>query len=331
MFKYLLFFVCAFNSTYAQTDTLSLELRQALDSMLKNDEFIKLMNEKPGSYVDVSVGLSNGIFSLKNNSLNAGQAETKKIYYTPSVSYFHKSGFAISFNGYIAGDKGQVKMYQYAISPSYTYDDKNVTAGLSYTRFIKGSTASFDISPFTNDFYANVFIKKTWIQPGLAIGYSYGKQVELFDTSFWFTPQPPFQPIPRIVHIRDTITTKLSGLTFSLSASHTWDFYKLLNKKDALQIQPSILLNAGSQKWDIKHSSKLADRRPSVQNYLKDRFGNGEISEKFNLQSLGLLTQVTYYFGKFYFQPQLYFDYYLPETSEKRITSLFSVLTGFYF
>ena len=37
---------------------------------------------------------------------------------------------------------------------------------ISYTRFIEGSTASFDVSPFKNDFYASALYKKTWIRTG---------------------------------------------------------------------------------------------------------------------------------------------------------------------
>ena len=83
-----------------------------LDSMFKNDEFIKLMMGKDKSYFDVNVMMSNGIFSFDNNALNAGQARTNKIYYTPSVSYNHKSGLGISINGSFATDDGSLKMYQ---------------------------------------------------------------------------------------------------------------------------------------------------------------------------------------------------------------------------
>lgn len=322
--------IFAMSFVYGQTDSLTREERLALDSMFKNDEFIKLMLKKDKNYFDVNIGMGNGIFSLKNNALNAGQAITNKIYYSPSVGYYHKSGFALTVNGFLADDNGQLKMYQYAVSPSYTYDKKNVQAGISYTRYIEGAAASFDISPFKNDFYASIIYKKPWIEPGLAIGFSFGKQVEYFDTAFWRrSVDSPYTY--RVVHIRDTITTRLSGLSLTLSASHKWSFYELINKKDAIEIQPSIMLNAGSQRWNISHSSSLNNRRPFVQNYLKSRYGDGSSSESFNLQSAAFLAAVTYYYGKFYLQPQLYLDYYLPSTSEKRLTSLFSVTAGFSF
>lgn len=321
----LLLAVLASSLLYGQTDSLSKADKAALDSMFKNDEFIKLMMgpKKHKSYVDLNLGIGNGIFSLKNNSLNAGQSITSKIFYTGSAGYYHKSGLALIVTGFMADDEGKLKMYQYAISSSYMYRSKSIDAGISYTRFMEGTAASFDVSPFKNDFYGSFTYKKTWIEPGLAVGFSFGKLKEYFDTAFWF--------LNRVVHIRDTITTRLYGLSAILSASHEWNFYKLFNKKDAIQLQPTIMLNAGSQRWNISHSSSINKRRPLVQNYLKSRYGNGTNSDSFKIQSLGLLAEMTYYYGKFYFQPQVYFDYYLSSTTENRLTSLYSVVAGFSF
>jgi hypothetical protein len=322
MYKFLilLFLSTAASYAYGQTDSLTKEEKRLLDSMFNNDEFIKLMMKKKKSYVDVNMGMSNGIFSLKNNALNAGQAQTNKIYYTPSVGYYHKKGPAITLTGFLASDNGDLKMYQYAISPSYTYSNKKFAAGISYTRFIEGSTASFDVSPFKNDIYANALYKKTWIQPGIALGYAFGKQVEYFDTAFWV--------LNRVVHIRDTVTTKLSGFSLTLSATHKWEFWELINKKDAIQFQPTLMLNGGSQKTNTTHSNRLLNRFPRLSNYFKRLDCDSCTSQNFKLQSLAFLAQLTYYYGKFYVQPQIYLDYYLPTTTYKRLTSLFSVTAG---
>lgn len=327
MRRFLLFLIAvlAVSPACAQTDSLTKEEKRALDSMFRNDEFIKLIMGagKKKSYFDVNLGAGNGIFSLKNNSLNAGQAITNKLFYTPSAGYYHKSGLALTLTGFFASDEGKLKMYQYAISPAYVYRNKNIDAGVSYSLFAEGSTTSFAVSPFKNDFYGNFTYKKTWIQPGIAVGFSFGKQEEYFDTAFWF--------FNRVVHIRDTITTRVYALSAILSATHEWNFYELFDKKDAVQLQPTIMMNAGSQTWNISHSSSLANRRPLVQNYLKSRYGDGSSSDSFKILSMGFLAEITYYYGKFYFQQQLYLDYYLPSTTEKRLTSLFSVVAGFSF
>lgn len=301
-----------------------------LDSMFRNDEVIKLLmgDQKKISYVDINLGAGNGILSLNNNAFNAGQSQTNKIYYVPSVEYSHKTGFAIALNGYLAADAGTLKMYQYTISPSYTYDSKKIVAGVSYTRYIEGTATNYVVNPYSNDFYASALYKKTWLQPGIAVGYSFGKILDYFDTTLIFYPQnfPPF-----VIRVSDTTTTRLSSFSVSISAKHTWRFKKLLHKNDLIKLEPVIILNAGSQKWDIKHSNSLFDRRPFVQNYFKRRFGDGETKIGFNVQSLGFVAGLSYYYGKFYLAPQLYLDYYLPETTANRLTSLFSVTAGFTF
>ncbi len=332
MYKVLIFLLAISSCSwvYGQTDSLTREEKRALDSMFKNDDFIKLMLGKKKSFFDINIGIGNGIFSLKNNALNAGVSVTNKTFYTPSAGYYHKSGLAVSVRGFLTADNSRLKMYQFAISPSYVYTNKNIDAGISYTRFIEGSSAGFEVSPFKNDLYGSVVYKKTWIEPGLALGYSSGKQVAYFDTAFWYTS--PLYPYPaRVIHISDTITTKLRAFSLIVSATHKWNYYKLINAKDAIQLQPVLFLNAGSLRWNTSHSSSLNNRRTFVQNYLKDRYGDGSESSSFKLQSAALLMQITYYIGPFYIQPQGYLDYYLPATTEKRLTALFSVTTGFSF
>ncbi len=331
MAKYLFSFFFLFLSQHllAQDTTLTLEERTTLDSMLKNDEFLKLLGESKGSYVDLSIGLSNGIFSLKNNSLNAGQAEVKKIFFTPSAAYYHKTGLGISLNGFLATDMGRLKTFQYAINPSYSYFGKKIMAGISYTRYIKGSATSFDISPYKNDLYANMVFKKPWVRPAIALGYATGKIIEYFDTSFLFTPFP--NQDPRIVHIRDTITTRLASFSVTGSISHSWDFEKLIFKDDAIELQPSVSLNAGSQKWNISHSNSLYQRRPIVQSLLRAKYGNGNSSAAFELQSAAFLLDITYSIGKLNILPQLYLDYYFPETTGKKFSLLYSFVVSYAF
>lgn len=312
--------ITAVSFVYGQTDSLSREDKRLLDSMFNNDEFIKLMMEKEKSFVDISAGIGNRIFSLKNYSLSAGQALTNKLFYTPSVGYFHKSGFALSLTGFVTSDEGSLKMYQYAITPSYGYSNKKFDAVVSYTRYIEGASTGFSVNPFKNDLYANAVYKKTWIEPGLAAGFSFGKQTEYYDTAFWL--------LNRVVHIRDTITTRLSGLTLTLSASHKWKFWELISKKDGLKLQPTLMLNGGSQKVTTVHSNRLINRFPRVSNYFKRIDCDSCASQRFTIQSLAFLAQLTYYYGKFYLQPQFYLDYYLPATDEKRLTTLFSITAG---
>ncbi len=59
MLKYLLLLSFCFIAPVAksQTDSLTKEEKRLLDSMFKNDEFIKLMMKKAKNYLDVSIGI----------------------------------------------------------------------------------------------------------------------------------------------------------------------------------------------------------------------------------------------------------------------------------
>lgn len=307
----------------AQDTTFTAEERALLDSMFQNDAFLAMLGSPKISYAEINAGVSNGIFSLKNNSLNAAQAETNKLYYTVSGAYYHKSGLALSVNGSIANDGGRFKTYQYGITPSYYYMNKKLVAGISYTRFIEGASTGFNINPYQNDFYGNLVLKKPWFTPGIALGYATGIVKEYFDSTFLLVPQPPLQP--RNVRITDTITTRVKNFSFTWSVSHTWNYYHVFTKGDGIELQPSLLLNAGSSTMNISHSNSLNSRRPFVQKIFKNAFGNGKNAAPFQIQSAALLISAGYDIGHFNLSPQLYVDYYFPETSGDR----FSVIASF--
>ncbi len=309
----------------AQTDTLSANDKASLDSMLADDPFFKMLAKKEGSYMDINIAMGNSIFSVNNNSLNAEQAQTSKIFFTPSAGYYHKSGLGIAFSSYLSNDSGKAAMYQYAVNPFYVYDGKMVEAGLSYTRYLPGtSVSSFSVSPYKNDVYANVKLKKNWLQPGLALGFANGKFEEYFDSTFSInTPSGP-----RLVRVKDTITTRLKDFSIILSFEHKFNFVKLFTAKDQLQLVPAIMLNASSQNWNVVHSNSLNKRSPVVQNLLKRNYGNGNERSPFQLQSVAFLTQATYSIANFYLLPQLYLDYYIPQTTSKKLTAVYSITAG---
>lgn len=209
-------------------------------------------------------------------------------------------------------------MYQWAISPAYVYSGKKISAGVSYTRFIEGSSTSFETSPFKNDIYGSFRYKKTWIEPGIATGIAFGRVKNYYDTTYWDTVHM------RPVHLEKEIITRISGFSLTFSASHRFTFEKLLGRKDAMQIQPAILLNGSSQRWTTTYTPS----RTPVLNLLKRKYGESG-NTQFKIQSTAFMIDITYYYGKFYIQPQLYLDYYLPSTTEKRLTTLFSLTTGF--
>jgi hypothetical protein len=130
--------------------------------------------DKPKSYFDVSIGIGNKLFSVKNNSVNASQTQVNKIFFTPSIAYHHKSGFSIAITPYLTSDSGAMKVYQTALTPSYDYAGDNFAAGISYTRYVADNTSYNTNATYQNDLFAYFKYTKTVIEPSLSLGFANG-------------------------------------------------------------------------------------------------------------------------------------------------------------
>ncbi|MBK9484762.1 MAG: hypothetical protein IPO01_05990 [Chitinophagaceae bacterium] len=81
----------------------------------------------------------------------------------------------------------------------------------------------------------------------------------------------------------------------------------------------------GSDKLTQIHTNKVFDR-PALSSRKKSDYSN-----KFQVQSVAASLDFTYMIKKFFIQPIVYFDYYLPETTENRFSAIFSITAGFSF
>ncbi len=320
----------SFSFTKAQDTTyFTPEEKRLLDSMLKTDDFINLFEKRKTSYFDFNIGLSNGVFSLKNNSLNAEQAQKNKLYYTSSVGYYNKNGFSVSMNGFFVNDNKQMKLFQYAINPAYIYTDKKKSAGISYTRYVNAMKTSFEANPYQNDLYAFYIYKKFWLMPSLSMGFSNGRYVDYFDSVFSLPPMPPLPPAQ--TRVIDTSTTKFQNFSFTLSGSHQWNFYHLFKKKDEIELKPSIMLNFNSQVYNVKHTGNVDRQPPGLRNLFKNEFGNGVSKQPLRLQSIAFLFTADYEIGNFIISPEFYADYYFPKTTTKHFSAIYSLNVGYFF
>lgn len=300
--------------------------QSVLDSMLQQDAFMQLFDsldkQPPKSSVDINVGLGNRLFSLTNKSLTADQGDVNKLIYTPSVAYFHKSGFGLAVTAFLGSDNSHLALFQTGISPSYDYSDKKISVGIAYTRYLLNNSLSVAPSPFQNDFYAYISANKGAIQPGLSIGYASGKYTEYTD-SIRIRPAP----LPPI-RIKDTTQYKLQDWSVMASAKHDFSFYGLLNKNDGLVLTPMVMVVGGTQKYKVSSKTVAITRRPQG-NILRLRNNSSSVDQtNFALQSAAFSLDLDYGIGKFYLRPQLYMDYYLQSTTGNRLTATFSCVLG---
>ncbi|MGH2646016.1 MAG: hypothetical protein ACRDE8_00550 [Ginsengibacter sp.] len=305
--------------------------KHILDSLLQNDEMLKMINNytKNSSYVRVSAGVGNRLYGNQDKSIESLQ-NSQTFVVTPSVGYYHKSGFGISFAGFLLNENDKTDFYQYTLTPSYSYNKGKVADILiSYTHYFEKSKYSYNTSPVQNEFYGNVLFKKPWLKPGIALGYATGKFDELIhiDTTVRILTQ--------LVHIiySDTITTKISSYSMAGSVEHSFMFFDLLSAKDGIILTPQLSLISGINTYNVSHTSNLANFNAFTKKRLKRiRHFQSQLNNKnYELQSVGLDLDVNYSIGKFYFEPDLYINYYLPDTNDDRFTQIFNFNIGITF
>ncbi len=302
-----------------------------LDSLLKNDEMLKMINNlsKNSSYFRINAGIGNKLYSNQDKSVESLQS-SQTLVFTPSVGYYHKSGFGISFAGFLLNENNKTDFYQYTLTPSYNYNKgKFADLLISYTHYFEKSKYSYNTSPIQDEFYGNILFKKPWFKPGIALGYASGKFDQLIhiDTTVRILTQ--------LVHIlyNDTITTKISSYSIAGSVEHSFMFFNLFSIKDGIIITPQLSLISGINTYDVSHTSSLAN----FSTYTKQRlrrirhFQSQSNNEQYQLQSVGLDLDVNYSIGKFYFEPDLYLNYYLPDTNDERFTQIFNFNIGITF
>jgi hypothetical protein len=325
----LLLAVFAVFFVYGQKDSLTKEEKHALDSMFKNDEFIKLM-KKDKNHLDVSMGIGNAEFSVHNNAANATGAE-KKIIFVPSVAYRLKNGLSVGVAGFLANNSSNnLQLYQTGLSAGYDYDGKTIAAGLSYTRYLSDKNKYNNNAIYQNDLMGYIKLAKGIIQPGITLGYADGFYKETDYVSFkrkihLNNPPPLGRDTVVTISGNDSTENKTSYFSASANIEHDFSFNKIFSRNDELAFVPSLVLNFANDKLDQTHTDQIFNR-PLFSRKQKSNYSN-----KFQLQSLAASLDFTYTIKKFFVQTLLYTDYYFPETTSNRLSFIFSAAVGFSF
>ncbi len=333
-------------SLLAQQETDTIPINQ--DSIEKEvDAFLSMLDslKKPKSYFQVGIGAGNMQYSVSNTALNAQQVQ-KNINFTPVLAYYHKSGFGIAYNGFVAVENGSSSFYQHTITPSYDYEQgEKFGAGITYTRYFKGAADHQLASPYKNDFYGYAEYKKWKIKPSVSFGFANGKQSQYSQTDTFAVIKRYLRPDTTVYFKQyDTLHVNLRDYTVVLSARSRFTLDGI-TQNDYLVFSPSFMMYFGLSDYDMEYISK-SKLTPDIVQYFRTnkviayRFSkqfpllrssrNYNYPGNFNLQSLGVNVDLAWYIRKFYINPQVYFDYYLL-SSEKKFNTLFTVHTGFMF
>ncbi len=293
-----------------------------IDNIL-DDDILNFLDsiKKPASHFTLSLGLGNKFFSVKNNSINSSQAEVNKLFLTTAFSYTNKSGFGLSVMPYISNADAALKVYQTAITPSYNVAGKNIDFNISYTRYLADYKTYNSNATYQNDFFTSGTYTNGYVQPSLSLGYTSGifKEINVI----------PIQLQNRTVYVKDSTNNHIKNYSVSAAIEHTFNFEHILHLNGEVSLIPQFLVIAGSQSFSSKHTNKNYDFFLKKSTRFKSRTKTA--IEPFNLQSLAFSLDVTYSTGKFFLSPNLYLDYYLPQTTDKKFTSVYSVSAGISF
>lgn len=315
----------------AQKDTLTIAEKQMLDSMLANDPLLQMLKNLKRNIFFVSLAAGNGSFSTHNNQANA-TGYVKRLIMMPSLQYFTKSGFNFGTTGFISSDSLRgTSLYQLGVTAGYAYTGSKVNTGISYTRNLRVGREYNSRSLYQNDFYGYLRSAKGAVRPGMTIGFTNGKYKEASYVTYsrvihLNNPPPNGRDTTIILRSFDSTNNKTSFLSISANASHELNFKHLFTKTDGVEFTTTMMINFGSDRLEQEHTNAIFDRSRAL-----NRIKRFEASNNLRLQSCAVSFNAAYILNNFYLQPNIYIDYYLPATTSKRLSTIFSVSAGMYF
>jgi hypothetical protein len=305
-----------------------------LDTTLNYDElfqdFDAFMDSilSPHSYFLFSISANRGFYNFESKD-GLDITTSRKLTYSPTLGYYHKSGFGITANGYVVDDGSKLNFYQAALTPSFDYlQKKSFATGLSYSRYFTKDSLSFYTTPLQNELYAYFVYRKWWVRPMIAVSYGWGSRNDFEQREVLVLDLRMRRRGFTYINTRETISD------FSVMGSLRHDFYWLdvLTYKDHIRFTPQITFTSGTQKFGFNQSS--ATYATSIRTSSDVLYNSDDVSLddhlKFQPLSLTAYLRGEYAIGKFFVQPQLAIDYYFPSTS-RHFNTLFSLTAGVMF
>lgn len=282
----------------------------------------------PKSFAVVSIGFGNGFLNYKTVSTSNLRTDRQFIY-MPTAGYFHKSGLGFSGTASVVKDGPDFNAYQFALAASYDYlQSRKAIGGFSYTRFFTKDSLPFYTSPLQNELYAYASYRGWWIRPTIAASYGWGSRTEVQER------ETLLKKLRRRSYGYDETSTEETIADFTLTASVKHDFYwrQVLSDKDYFRLTPQISFSSGTQRFGFNQTtnSYVGSKKSTVNVLYNSENVRLDATQKFQPLALTAFLKSEFSLGKFFLQPQLIFDYYLPESND-RITTTFSVNTGFIF
>lgn len=307
----------AVDTLFTDYDALFSELDAFLDSLIA-----------PRNFTLFNVGVSSAIFNFETKE-SFLLVPSRRMVYTPSLSFYSKSGLGVAGTVSIVNDGRRINPYQFYVSGLYDYlKNRKFITGISLTRFFTKDSLLFYTSPLQNEAYAYFTYRNFWLRPTVAVSYGWGSRTDYVEreeyiTSFRLRPTGFTR-----INIRESVND------FSLTTSVRHDFYWLnvISQSDYVRVTPQLTYVSGTQKFGFNQTSNTyATVRGSGAKILYNS-ENTQLDDQLYFQPLSLsaFIKTEYSIGKFFLQPQLVFDYYFPAKS-KNFSTAFLINGGVIF
>lgn len=295
------------------------ELQRQLDSLLQKQE---------KSEVLVGIGYGN------NPAYGAKTADydkpiVMKNFISPSIAYYHKSGFSGSLSAYHLLNAEKNPWFEWDLSASYDYTkSKHFLTGISYTRYFFADSSDVPITPIKNELFAYFYYRDWWLQPGLSLDFGWGKNNQVLN----------FRDLGR--RRRMVPESSVSGRDFNmiLAVRHPFIFIDVLKYDDALLITPSLGLTLGTANYysnmkAFQYAARSAKIKGDIKESKKDASGRPVESEQktgFEPRAIDFTLNLSYMIGKITLAPSL--TVFKPfQGEDKSIMSYFTARASYSF
>ena len=303
------------DSLFMGSDTSSV-----IDSLMRDfDSYLDSITATKSIFF-VSMSAGTGVFSFEQSNSTFLTSE-KKLILSPSIAYYHKSGLGISATGYMINQDKGLNFYQYVFTPSFDIINRNFSTGISFSRYISEDSLDFYTTPIQNEIFTYFSYKKWWLRPSINVSYGWGNSVEYEERKLLIQKgrSKKDRQVPIVVRNEESV----NDLSVTLSLRKDFNWYDVLSTNDNVSFTPVVMFNSGTQNFGFNTSYSGTLPKSIRVNSLPS---NNNITEKtdFAAQSLSMVLRGIYLKGKFMLQPQVLFDYYLPEADD-RFNTVFSI------
>lgn len=280
------------------------ELQRQLDSILQKQE----KNE-----IVVGVGYGNNP-AYGSKTTDVDRPIIMKNFFSPSIAYYHKSGFSGSFSGYYLLNSEKNPWFEWDLSASYDYTkNRDFLTGISYTRYFFADSSDVPITPIKNELFAYFYYRKWWLQPGISLDLGWGRQTDHV-VNYWQIGRR------RRITVGDESVNTTSARDFNmiLAVRHPFIFIDVLKFDDALLFTPSLGFTLGTAHYYsnlkgfqyISRSPKIKDDIKKSKKDPQDALGQPATTESeartgFEPRIIDLSLNLSYMIGKVTISPSL--------------------------